>query len=105
MPLDKVKEQMEANGICDYPDDAVQTLYAEVKRLTGGLYPLGKWTPQQSLALADDIGASEDSLLVDWIRRGQRIDRVKAALRSEVGDPDVSGRIVLGIIAEIVEEQ
>jgi hypothetical protein len=52
------------------------------------LYPLAQWTPEEAAVLAEDIGASEDGLFVQWIRRGEVINRV-AALHAF--DPAVPG--------------
>jgi hypothetical protein len=56
----------------------------EVERLRRGLYPLATLTPRQASAMAEDIGASADSLFIDWINRGKEVEQWRArALAAE----------------------
>lgn len=49
-------------------DAEQEELRAEVERLRAGLYPLSQHTTEDASALAEDIGATEDSLFVQRIR-------------------------------------
>jgi len=52
----------------------------EAQSVRTTLYPLATLTPETAAAMAEDIGASPDSLFVDWINRGKEL----VALRAEV---------------------
>jgi len=70
------------------PIATVENLLAENERLRAGLYPLSQFTPESSAALADDIGASEDSLFVGWIRRGSEIEAANTRIASALAELD-----------------
>jgi hypothetical protein len=63
--------------------DELEALRAEVERLRAGLYPLSQHTPKSAWALAEDCGATEDSLLVQWIRERDKATAAEAALAKE----------------------
>jgi len=63
--------------------DRVAAAEAEVERLRAEvkatLYPLADWTVERATAMADDLGASENSLFASWALRGQEIAALRAA--------------------------
>ena len=71
-------EDLPASDIGGHVAHSLAELRAEVERLKAGLYPLGQHTIESSRALAEDIGSSEDSLFVGWIRQRQRAESAEA---------------------------